>query len=149
MLRESIYIDYYTFDEMSGFADLKAVGRPSCFDGNDDHWMEWSFQATAFIVMSGISTRDELTASASAASPISVPTDATEVRRSASLYYFLALQCKGRAQLTIRGVPAGQGWEAWRMLNRLYDRSDCSSTLGMLQAILSFSRGTSLDGGID
>ena len=41
---------------MAGLADLRMVGKPSTFSGDEDLWNEWSFQVKAYSVMAGIIT---------------------------------------------------------------------------------------------
>ena len=45
---------------MAGLADLRTVGKPSTFSGDEDLWNEWSFQVKAYLVMAGIITATDL-----------------------------------------------------------------------------------------
>ena len=64
---------------------------------------------------------------------------------SESLYYLLCLTCKGAAQTVLRRTPLGNGLEAWRQLHLHYGQKDMVSSISMLQALLVFSFGNSVD----
>eukprot|EP00971_Amphidinium_carterae_P118327 2344453-Amphidinium_carterae.1 len=50
----------------------------------------------------------------------------------------------GRARVMLQSSPQGNGLEAWRLLSKRYERRDAQSATGLLQHILSFSFGDSL-----
>jgi len=61
-----------------------------------------------------------------------------EAANSEKMYYALVMLVRGRAQLVLRGVPEGNGYEAWRVLNVSFDQQDTQSVMGLLQAVLGF-----------
>ena len=40
--------------------DLLRLGRPPTFEGNEESWQEWAFQARAFLSLLGDSVADDL-----------------------------------------------------------------------------------------
>ena len=45
---------------MEGLVDLKAVGRPGAYGGEEERWPEWSFGLRAYVVMAKIIVPEEL-----------------------------------------------------------------------------------------
>ena len=68
-----------------------------------------------------------------------------DTRNSESLYYLLCLFCKGAAQTVLRRTPPGNGPEALRQLHIRYGQKYMMSSVSMLQALLVFSFGSSVD----
>ena len=66
-------------------------------------------------------------------------------KNSESLYYLLCLTCKGAAQTVLRRTPPGNGPETWRQQQIRYGQKDMMSSMSMLQALLVFSFGSSVD----
>ena len=100
----------------------------------------------AYIVMSQMYNPAELTNIENCREVI----DATALtgvnkKNSESLYYLLCLTCKGAAQTVLRRTPPGNGPEAWRQLHIRYGQKDMMSRMSMLQALLVFSFGSSVD----
>lgn len=112
--------------------DLRLVGRPANFDGDENRWMEWAFQMRAYFVMAGLITAQHLD-TLSAMEAVVLPQDIPEERRDsvASMYYVLAMHTRGKAQMLIKTVEPGNGYEAWRRLAKRYDRHDDQTVMGL------------------
>ena len=41
-------------------ADLRSVGKPSTFSGDEEMWNEWSFSVKAYLIMAGVITVKDL-----------------------------------------------------------------------------------------
>ena len=128
--------------------DFKLVGKPQVFSGSESGWIEWrgGFQMKAYIVMSQMYNPTELTNTENRREVI----DATALtgvdkRNSESLYYLLRLTSKGAAQTVLRRTPSGNGPEAWRQQHIRYGQKEMMSSMSMLQALLVFSFGSSVD----
>ena len=94
---------------MAALADLRMVGKPSTFNGDEELWNEWSFQVRAYLVMAGIITPTDLDKCGNSKREINMNSATDEEKLIANnLYYFLALQTKSKAQrlamATRRGV---------------------------------------------
>ena len=125
-----------------GFADLRTVGKPSTYNGDEELWNEWSFQVRAYLVMAGIITATDLSRCGNAKSEISMNAATEDDKLIANnLYYFLAIQTKAKAQMILRTIEVGNGYEAWRQLNQRYEKRDGTSAMGMLQCLLSYNLG--------
>ena len=60
-------------------------------------------------------------------------TDQDIERGAAEIYSILASMVTGEALVVLRGVPNGQGWEAWsRLFNRFDPRTPAKSLIGMM-----------------
>ena len=76
---------------MAGLADLRTVGKPSTFSGDEDMWNEWSFQVKAYLVMANIITATDLERCGNAKREINLNSVSDEEKGIANnLYYFLA-----------------------------------------------------------
>ena len=69
------------------------------------------------------------------------PASDTEVperdqRQDEQFCHASAMLLRAKAQLAIRGVVDGQGYEAWRLLCARYERRHSANNMGLLQAIL-------------
>ena len=99
-----------------------------------------------YIVMSQMYCASELTNIENRAGVIDVSAmTGNDRRNSESLYYLLCLTCKGAAQTFLRRTPPGNGPEAWRQLHIRFEQMDMMSSMSMLQALLIFSFGSSVD----
>ena len=107
------------------------------FSSSESGWIELSLQMKAYIVMynaSGVTKGIDVSAMTG-----------NDKRNTESLYYLLCLTCKGAAQTVLRCTPPGNGPAAWRQLHIRYGQKDMMSSMSMLQALLVFSFGSSVD----
>lgn len=115
----------------------------SKFSGQDSAWVEWSFEARSEIVCRGILSDDQLIKIEAMTEPCDAG-NADLKERASRLYHLLARSCKGAANLILRKIPRGNGFEAWRQLHQRYDRIDADSSMSVLACILSFDFGTEI-----
>ena len=104
-------------------ADLKLVGKPTSYDGDEDRWQEWSYTTKAYLIMAGLASGtwlNRLSRWETAVDEEEIPEQFRE--HSRAVYYILAMLCKGRALTIIRTVPEGNGFESWRRLCRRWRR---------------------------
>ena len=100
----------------------------------------------AYIVMSQMYNPTDLTNIENRTEVIDATTLAgIDKRNSESLHYLLCLTCKGAAQTVLRRTPPGNGPEAWRQQHIRHGQKDMMSSMPMLQALLVFSFGSSVD----
>ena len=132
---------------MDSLVDLKAVGRPGIYGGEEDRWPESSFGLRAYVVMAKIIVPEELDRIETRDTVIGQsdwPEDT--VSRSTTFDYLLCMLCKGGAQTVLRRVPRGHGFEAWRLLSSRYEHRGAINNMTILQTILAFDFGTKVEG---
>ena len=94
-----------------------AVGKPPEHHGEDEKWAEWEFGLRAYLSMTGISDTLNLVWAQEHAAVIALAGSSTAVQESSrNLYYVLAMLVRGKAQLLIRAIEVGNGFECWRPL---------------------------------
>ena len=121
-----------------------AVGKPPEYHGEDEKWAEWEFGLRAYLSMTGISDTLNLVWAQEHAAVIALAGSITAVQESSrNLYYVLAMIVRGKAQLLIRAIEVGNGFECWRQLVKRYGKRDDVSTMGLLLRILGYSCGRS------
>ena len=117
--------------------DLLRLGRPPTFEGSEEAWLEWAFQARAFLSLLGDSVADDLIRVESAREKIEVD-DLNEVRRgfARKVYYVLTMLLRGPPLAVLRQVEDSNGYEAWRQLTKRYDSNLAGRQHNLLSMIL-------------
>ena len=117
--------------------DLLRLGRPPTFEGNEEAWQEWAFQARAFLSLLGVSVADDMTRVETAAEQIDMA-DLSEDRRgyARKVYYVLTMLLRGPPLAVLRQVENTNGYEAWRRLLRRYDSNLAGRQHNLLSVIL-------------
>ena len=117
----------------------KDYGRPSTFDGSEELWAEWSFAVRAYLVVTELCSPALLDRICK--TPYEITWDLVEdesKKKCQTMYYALAMLCRGRASTLLRSGPMGNGYEAWRRLSLRFDRADHTTVMSMLQTVLGF-----------
>ena len=117
--------------------DLLRLGRPPTFEGSEEAWQEWAFQARAFLSLLGDSVADDLIRVETAREKIEVD-DLNEVRRGSArkVYYVLTMLLRGPPLAVLRQVEDSNGYEAWRQLTKRYDSNLAGRQHNLLSMIL-------------
>ncbi len=125
-------------DDERAIVDMKSLGKPGIFSGEEGHWRSWSFVFLAFTAACSARLQPEMQQAGTAANPIINDTLPVKMqRRSRTLYYMLVLQVKGKALEICRSVVAGHGYDAWRRLRQEYEPDAAGRHMGMLMSIIT------------
>ena len=117
--------------------ELLRLGRPPHFEGREEEWTDWTFQAKAFLSLVGDSVGQDLENAALLTVPVNMA-DMTETRQTHSrkVFYMLTMLLKGPPLSLLRQVPDSNGYDAWRQLHRRYDSNQAGRQHAMLGMIL-------------
>ena len=122
------------------------LGKIGTFNGSDKDWPEWSFQAKAYMALMSPTMLTHMEGAEQQANIIPLDELAAQAKTDGrTLFYVLVFACKGSAGLLLRRCPPGHGLEAWRQLCNRYGTGTSNSAMHLLQAVLGFSFGTSVD----
>ena len=117
--------------------DLLRLGRPSTFEGSEEAWLEWAFQARAFLSLLGDTVADDLGRVEGTQEKVET-NDLNEERRgfARKVYYVLTMLLKGPPLAVLRQVEDSNGYEAWRQLTKRYDSNLAGRQHNLLSTIL-------------
>ena len=93
--------------------DMRVLGKPSIFAGDEASWKSWSFVMLSFSAAVSPELRALMEkARINVADMLNVNLTSEQVW-SRQLYYMLSLSTSGEAQRGLQNVPEGEGAEAW------------------------------------
>ena len=110
--------------------DIRMAAKPSQFDGQHEHWYDWSF---TFKAISG-DLRKLMEYRATSVNPIGH--DPGNEEHSRSLYYMLVMSCGEKALKKLRSVLEGHGLEVCRIFNLEWEPRQQQRFTAMLTSIL-------------
>ena len=114
--------------------DTRMAAKPSQFDGQHEHWYDWSFTFKAYCGAISGDLRKLMEYSATSVNPIGH--DPGNEEHSRSLYYMLVMSCREKALKKLRSVLEGHGLEAWRIFNLEWEPRQQQRFTAMLTSIL-------------
>ena len=117
--------------------DMKMMGKPKQFDGNDANWTEWSFVFKSYTALMSVDMSDLMTRAAMSPAEVPMSPDDEEAQVQRDLYHVLVLLCTGRALQELQRCPAYNGLECWRPLVARYEPAERGRALGLLSGILA------------
>ena len=118
----------------------KLLGRPEAFAGDDAKWQSWAFTMRSYLAALGLVTQAQLDAVEAWGKPIPIGALPIPFRRKSSILFYLLVAClRGSALVVVQKCEASNGFEAWRLLTRRYQRTDGGSSLGRLRAVIDFT----------
>ena len=121
--------------------DLKALGKPEKFSGEQSEWYDWSFHFRSYvgILPRGTELEEMMESVQHQEDEVRLQDLGSDVRMlSGHLYHLLALTCTSTALGFVRKVNKGNGLEAWRLLARRFDPIRPGSQLATLRSIMNF-----------
>ena len=122
----------------ASMVDMRVLGKPSIFAGDEASWKSWSFVMLSF----SAAVSPELhalmeKARTNVADMLNVHLTPAEQVWSRQLYYMLSLSTSGGLQ----NVPEGEGAEAWKVFSEHYEPKTATRYVGMLRQILLYDFG--------
>ena len=103
-------------------AELMRLGRPPPFEGEEDKWPDWCFQARSYLALLGDSVADDL-ATCEGLDMEPPLEDMSDGRRALSrkCFYALTMLVRGPPLGILRQIDNANGYEAWRRLVKRFD----------------------------
>ena len=122
--------------------DMRVLGKPSIFAGDEASWKSWSFVMLSFSAAVSPELRALMEkARINADDMLIVHLTPAEQVWSRQLYYMLSLSTSGEAQRRLQNVPEGEGAEAWKVFSEHYEPKTATRYVGMLRQILLYDFG--------
>ena len=117
--------------------ELMRLGRPPPFEGEEEKWAEWAFQARAYLSLLGDVVADDLAAAEQVDEepPMSDMGDRSRVM-SRKCFYALTMLVRGPPLGILRQIENANGYEAWRRLVRRFDSNLAGRQHNLLQSVL-------------
>ena len=113
------------------------LGRPAMFDGDEEQWPEWSFQARSYLSLLGDNVAEDLVTveNLDEEPPLS---DMSDLRRALSrkCFYALTMLVRGPPLGILRQIEDSHGYEAWRRLPKRFDSNLAGRQHNLLQSVL-------------
>ena len=126
----------------ASMVDMRVLGKPSIFAGDEASWKSWSFVMLSFSAAVSPELRALMEKARSTADDMrNVNLTAAEQVWSRQLYYMLSLSTSGEAQRRLQNVPEGEGAEAWKVFSEHYEPKTATRYVGMLRQILLYDFG--------
>ena len=126
----------------ASMVDMRVLGKPSIFAGDEASWKSWSFVMLSFSAAVSPELRALMEkARTNVADMLNVKLTAAEQVWSRQLYYMLSLSTSGEAQRRLQNVPEGEGAEAWKVFSEHYEPKTATRYVGMLRQILLYDFG--------
>ena len=120
----------------ASMVDMRVLGKPSIFAGDEASWKSWSFVMLSFSAAVSPERRALMEkARTNVADMLNVNLTAAEQVWSRQLYYMLSLQRR------LQNVPEGEGAEAWKVFYEHYQPKTATRYVGMLRQILLYDFG--------
>ena len=140
----SLEIAAGTTTSAASMVDMRVLGKPSIFAGDDASWKSWSFVMLSF----SAAVSPELLAlmekaRTNVADMLNVHLTSAEQVWSRQLYYMLSLSTSGEAQRRLQNVPEGEGAEAWKVFSEHYEPKTATRYVGMLGRFSCMTSGSS------
>ena len=122
--------------------DMRVLGKPSIFAGDEASWKSWSFVMFSFSAAVSPELRALMEkARINVDDMLNVQLTSAEQVWSRQLYYMLSLSTSGEAQRRLQNVPEGEGAEAWKVFSEHYEPKTATRYVGMLRQILLYDFG--------
>ena len=122
--------------------DMRVLGKPSIFAGDEASWKSWSFVMLSFSAAVSPELRAWMEkARINVDDMLNVHLTSAEQVWSRQLYYMLSLSTSGEAQRRLQNVPEGEGAEAWKVFSEHYEPKTATRYVGMLRQILLYDFG--------
>ena len=122
--------------------DMRVLGKPSIFAGDEASWKSWSFVMLSFSAAVSPELRALMEkARINVDDMLNVHLTSAEQVWSRQLYYMLSLSTSGEAQRRLQNVPEGEGAGAWKVFSEHYEPKTATRYVGMLRQILLYDFG--------
>ena len=122
-----------TTTSAASMVDMRVLGKPSIFAGDEASWKSWSFVMLSFSAAVSPELRALMEkARTNVADMLHVNLTAPEQVWSRQLYYMLSLNTRGDC----RTCHGGEGARAWNIFSELYEPKTATRYVGMLRQIL-------------
>ena len=120
----------------ASMVDMRVLGKPSIFAGDEASWKSWSFVMLSFSAAVSPELRALMEmARTNVLNMLNVNLTAAEQVWSRQLYFMLSLSTSGEAQRRLQNVPEGEGAEAWKVFSENYEPKTATRYVGMLRQI--------------
>ena len=131
-----------TTTSAASMVDVRVLGKPSIFAGDEASWKSWSFVMLSFSAAVSPELRALMEkARINVDDMLNVHLTSAEQVWSRQLYYMLSLSTSGEAQRRLQNVPEGEGAEAWKVFSEHYEPKTATRYVGMLRQILLYDFG--------
>ena len=131
-----------TTTSAASMVDMRVLGKPSIFAGDEASWKSWSFVMLSFSAAVSPELRALMEkARINVDDMLNVHLTSAEQVWSRQLYYMLSLSTSGEAQRRLQNVPEGEGAEAWKVFSEHYEPKTATRYVGMLRQILLYDFG--------
>ena len=131
-----------TTTSAASMVDMRVLGKPSIFAGDEASWKGWSFVMLSFSAAVSPELRALMEkARINVDDMLNVHLTSAEQVWSRQLYYMLSLSTSGEAQRRLQNVPEGEGAEAWKVFSEHYEPKTATRYVGMLRQILLYDFG--------
>ena len=131
-----------TTTSAASMVDMRVLGKPSIFAGDEASWKSWSFVMLSFSAAVSPELRALMEkARINVDDMLNVHLTSAEQVWSRQLYYMLSLSTSGEAQRRLQNVPEGEGAEAWKVFSEHYEPKTATRYVGILRQILLYDFG--------
>ena len=118
----------------ASMVDMRVLGKPSIFAGDEASWKSWSFVMLSFSAAVSPELRALMEkARINVDDMLNVHLTSPEQVWSRQLYYMLSLSTSGEAQRRLQNVPEGEGAEARKVFSEHYEPKTATRYVGMLR----------------
>ena len=126
----------------ASMVDMRVLGKPSNFAGDEASWKSWSFVMLSFSAAVSPELRALMEKARTTADDMrNVNLTPAEQVWSRQLYYMLNLSTSGEAQRRLQNVPEGEGAEARKAFSEHYEPKTATRCVGMLKQIILYDFG--------
>ena len=126
-----------TTTSSASMVDMRVLGQPSNFAGDEAPWKSWSFVMLSFSAAVSPELCALLEKARTAAGDMrNVNLTPSQQVCSRQLYYMLSLSTSGEAQRRLQNVPEGEGAAAWKAFSEHHEPKTATRYVGMLRQIL-------------
>ena len=131
-----------TTTSAASMVDMRVLGKPSIFAGDEASWKGWSFVMLSFSAAVSPELRALMEkARINVDGTLNVHLTSAEQVWSRQLYYMLSLSTSGEAQRRLQNVPEGEGAEAWKVFSEHHEPKTATRYVGMLRQIVLYDFG--------
>ena len=126
-----------TTTSSASMVDMRVLGNPSEFAGDEASWKSWSLVMLSFSAAVSPELRALMEKARMTADDMrNVNLTPAEQVWSRQLYYMLSLSTSGEAQRRLQNVPEGEGAEAWKAFSEHHEPKTATRNVGTLSQIL-------------
>ena len=116
--------------------DMRMLGKPSNFAGDEVSWKSWSFVMLSFSAAVPPELRALMEKPRTTADDMrNVNLTPAEQVWSRQLYHMLSLNTSGEAQKRLQNVPEGEGAEAWKAFSEHHEPKTATRYVAILKQI--------------